>query len=32
LYQNLGSILGNVYDCWDPEKLQKMKFKETKGK
>ena len=25
-------VLANVYDCWDPDKLQKMKFKETKGK
>ena len=24
-------VLANVYDCWDPDKLQKMKFKETKG-
>ena len=31
LYQDV-FVLANVYDCWDPDKLQKMKFKETKGK
>lgn len=25
------SAAGNVYDCWDPEKLQRMKFKFSKG-
>jgi len=21
----------NMYDCWDPEKLAKMRFKESRG-